>query len=315
MLPTTINNQTALATQGLGADAYTRFLAYCGDCKPSTLKAYRRHLQHFFGWIRANGITQPTRAEVIAYRNALMEEGKQPNTVQAYIAAIRAFFGWAQSEGLYPHIAKKIKTGVTREHKKDPLSIPQIKIILQSMPTTTIKDARNLAIVYLMSACALRTIEVARLTVEDFVNVAGRPAIMVHGKGKDEKTPVNLPAGAEQAIRSYWARAGISSGYAFQSTSNHNAGGGMTTRAISGMVKETLKAAGYNSDRLTAHSPRHSAINAQIEAGAPLVEVQHFARHADPSTTMVYVHAFEGRKNRCADSNDALLFDAIRGAR
>ena len=307
MLPTTINHQTAIATQALGADAYTRFLMYC-DAAPATIMTYKRNLKHFFGWLKDNGITAPNRATIIAYRDALTEAGKEPTTVQNYIAALRVFFGWTSTEGIYPDIARKIKTKVSRDHKKDALAVSQVKTILHSMPTDTIKDARDFAIMFLMSSCALRTIEVSRLRVEDFATVAGRSVIFVQGKGKNDKTAVNLPAAVEQAIRAYWVRAGITSGAAFQSTSNNNAGEGMTTRAISGMVKATLQAAGYNSDRLTAHSLRHSAINAQMEAGAPLPAVQHFARHADPSTTMIYVHAFEGRKNTCADANAALFF-------
>lgn len=306
MLPTTYNTRE-IATQGLSADAYTRFLAYC-DCSPATLAAYQRNLSRFFGWLKANGITAPTREHVIQYRDALDAEGKKPTTVQNHIAALRVFFGWANSEKLYPHIAKKIKTGVSREHKKDPLAVSQIKTILHSMPTNTIKDARDFAIMFLMSSCALRTIEVSRLRVDDFATVAGRSVIFVQGKGKNDKTAVNLPPEVERAIRTYWVRAGIVSGHAFQSTSNNNAGGGMTTRAISGMVKDTLKAHGYSSDRLTAHSLRHTGITAQVEAGKPFAEVQHFARHANPATTMIYVHAFEGRKNSCADSNAALFF-------
>lgn len=307
MLPTTINNQTALTTQGLGADAYTRFLMYC-DAAPATLTTYKRNLQHFFGWLKDNGITAPNRATVIAYRDALTEAGKKPTTVQNYIAALRVFFGWTSTEGIYPDIARKIKTKVTREHKKDCLAASQLKTVLHSMPRDSVKDARNFAIMFLMSACALRTVEVSRLTVEDITTAAGRPVVLVQGKGRNDKTALNLPPEVEQAIRAYWVRAGITTGAAFQSTSNNNAGEGMTTRAISGMVKETLKAAGYNSDRLTAHSLRHSSITAQIVAGAPLYEVQAFARHADISTTMIYNHAVEARANKCADNNAGLFY-------
>lgn len=81
----------------------------------------------------------------------------------------------------------------------------------------------------------------------------------------------------------------------------------MTTRAISGRVKGKLQAAGYDSDRLTAHSLRHSAVTLARLAGQDLEEVQQFARHANIATTLIYDHAIDKSKNQCA----ATVADAI----
>jgi integrase/recombinase XerD len=40
--------------------------------------------------------------------------------------------------------------------------------------------------------------------------------------------------------------------------------------------------------RMTPHTLRHAAITAALNAGAHLRDVQDFARHADPTTTMPY---------------------------
>ncbi len=59
------------------------------------------------------------------------------------------------------------------------------------------------------------------------------------------------------------------------------------------MVKETLKRIGVDDPRITAHSLRHTAISLSIKHGATLVQAQAMSRHANPATTMIYVHNTE----------------------
>ena len=51
-----------------------------------------------------------------------------------------------------------------------------------------------------------------------------------------------------------------------------------------------MRRVGINSERLTPHSLRHTAISLAIEGGASLTQAQAMARHASPTTTMVYFH-------------------------
>lgn len=56
------------------------------------------------------------------------------------------------------------------------------------------------------------------------------------------------------------------------------------------MFKEMLVNAGYNSDRYTAHSLRHTSGTAAFKCGLDLYDVQHLMRHCDPKTTEIYIH-------------------------
>lgn len=47
---------------------------------------------------------------------------------------------------------------------------------------------------------------------------------------------------------------------------------------------------GLDSDKMTAHSLRHTAITLAIQGGASLEQAQAMARHSDPKTTMIYYH-------------------------
>jgi len=64
----------------------------------------------------------------------------------------------------------------------------------------------------------------------------------------------------------------------------------MTTRSISRIVKAALKGAGMDSDRLTAHSLRHTAVTLSLLAGASIQEAQSMVRHSNINTTLIYAH-------------------------
>ena len=62
-----------------------------------------------------------------------------------------------------------------------------------------------------------------------------------------------------------------------------------------------MKGAGYDSDRLTCHSLRHTSNTGAYKATKSLYLTQQHARHCDPSTTEIYVHA-EEREERHTES-------------
>lgn len=114
--------------QFITGDLLSRFSRYI-DGKPRTVESYTRALKQFFKWIQAQGIMQPLRADVLAYRDHLRATHK-PNTTQNYIIALRQFFKWAEQEDLYKNIAANVKGAkIDQEHKKDPLTVIQIKTI------------------------------------------------------------------------------------------------------------------------------------------------------------------------------------------
>ncbi len=73
-----------------------------------------------------------------------------------------------------------------------------------------------------------------------------------------------------------------------------------------------MRAAGFDSERLTAHSLRHTAITQALLAGSPLQEVQQFARHSSINTTQVYAHNLDRLQGSCEATNIHLR-SSIRG--
>ena len=82
----------------------------------------------------------------------------------------------------------------------------------------------------------------------------------------------------------------------------------MTTRSISRIIKNRLKSAGYDSDRLTARSLRHTMATPNLLNGGGLEETQ-LLRHTSINTTMIYAHALE----RAGNNSEELIAAAIFG--
>lgn len=291
-------------------DLYGRFIEYL-DASPKTIETYTRSIRQLARYLSFKGITRPRREDIIHYRDWL-KENHRPTTVQNYIVAARLFFRWTAQEGIYPDIAEHIKGAkLDREHKKDYLTSSQVKRVLAGIDRTTPQGKRDYAIAVLMFTGGLRTIEVSRANIEDLRTAGDSPVLYVQGKGHEEKEDyVKLVPQVEMAIRDYLTTRVPVEGKAplFTSLSNNSQGRRMTTRSVSKVIKDSMIAAGFNSDRLTAHSTRHTAVTLALLGGESLEEVQEFARHANITTTQIYAHNLDRAKNKCESVIASAIF-------
>ena len=293
------NQNNVIESKRIDHTLLKRFLEYL-DASEKTVQTYTRALRQFFKFLYENNITQPQRTDVLAFRDNLKDKGRKPTTIKSYIVAVRLFFQWTNQEGLYPNIAEKIKGAkLDQAHKKDYLTVDQIKDVLNNIDTSTLTGARDYAIIVLMVTGGLRTIEVSRADMDDMRNVGNSPALYIQGKGREEKTEyVKLPLQVFKAIGRYREMLEKQYDVLFVSTSNNNKGQRLTTRSISGIVKKRLKEAGYTSNRLTAHSLRHTAGTLNLMNGGTLEETQQLLRHSNINTTMIYLHHLERENNQ-----------------
>ena len=303
---------TALQAQQLiSEEAFNRYVQFI-DASPKTVATYTRATRQLLKYLGDNGITQPRREDILAYRNSLIASGHKPSTVQSYIVAARLFFAWLEQEGIYSNVAEHVKGAkLDKAHKKDYLTSRQVKTLLGKVERDTLQGKRDYAMLVLMITGGLRTIEVSRADIGDIRVLGADTVLYLQGKGHVEKTDfVKLDGHVEEAIRAYLTARGTADQSAplFTSSSNNSKGQRLSTRAISGIVKERMQAAGYNSDKLTAHSLRHTAVTLSLLAGKPLEEVQQFARHSNMQTTLIYSHALDRAKNGCSAAIAASIF-------
>lgn len=295
----TTTNTTELISP-INDDMFHSFMQYI-DVKDKSLETYTRSLKQFFNYITVKGITEPTRQDIVQYRETLKAD-KQPATVQLYMIAVKQFFKWTDKAGIYPNVADNVKgVSVSKGMKKDYLTTGQVKDVLSRIDTETVKGKRDYAIIALMVTCGLRDIEVSRANIADLRTRQNSTVLYIQGKGKDDRESfVVVPDSLETVIRDYLKARGGNSKALFTSNSNHGKGDRLTTRSISRIVKTAMINAGLDSDRLTAHSLRHTAVTQALIAGQTLQEVQQFARHSNINTTLIYAHNLENEKNECS---------------
>lgn len=319
-------------------DYFQSFIDYT-DCKESTIKGYTTCIKAFAHWMQAQGIKQPTRDDVKAYKDYLTGSGYKAGTQAQYLGAVKHFFKWTAAEGLYPNVADNIKGAKIRrdQHKKDALGRADVPAIAATIDRTTEQGKRLYAVYLLCITCGLRTVEVARANVEDIKTTGGRAYLYVQGKGRDEKdAPVLLAPEVKAAISEYLAaRTDKVTGKSplFVGTSNRGKPGSfkgykkdakgtiimgedgkpledhfdgrIAPTTISTILKNLMKKAGYDSDRLTAHSLRHTSGTGAYMATHSLYLAQQHQRHADPATTEIYVHA----EDRAERDTELQVFD------
>jgi len=290
---------------------YVRFIAYL-DAKPKTIETYTKSLRQFFKYLRFKNIIHPKREDVIAFREDIRTRGHKPSTVQAYVTAVRLFFNWTNQEGLYPNIAEHLKGAkIDKNHKKDYLTARQTRGIIENVNRDTQRGLRDYALLILMTTGGLRTVEVIRANAGDLRALGDSTVLYVQGKGHEEKSEyIKITPHTEEALRTYLkARGTIElTDPLFVSEANRNRNKILTVRSVSRIVKKAFIANGFNTEKLSAHSLRHTAITLSLISGKDITETMQFARHTSIATTMIYNHALDKAKNRCGEATEHAIW-------
>jgi integrase/recombinase XerD len=279
------------------------------DVKLSSKLLYRRTLKQYFNWIDKKNylLSEIARPQLLEYKDYLLNSGMSSLTVGSYITSVRRFYEWTEANKFYPNVAKGIKTPKRKQQfKKQPLLPAQATELLNYYQD---KALRDYAVISLLLRTGLRTIEVIRASVEDITFKGSQRVLLIQGKGRDEKDNfVVLTDKTYQPIAEYLATRGKvnSSEPLFTSTSNNSKGDRLTTRTISYIAKEGLKAIGLNERSFTAHSLRHTTAVNILRAGGSLETAQFTLRHSNPATTQIYT-ATLNEERRLQNSGEALI--------
>ena len=292
------------------AGLYDSWISYV-DASPKTIDTYQKSIKQFAVYASDNGIQQPTRDDIIAYREYLKLNHK-PTTVQAYLTAVKLFFKWTAQEGIYPNVAEHIKGAkIDTEHKKDYLTTAQSLKLLESVDRSTLKGLRDYALLALLITTGLRTVSVINADIGD-IRTAGDDTVLYYkGKGHEEKAVYSkLAEPVEEAVREYLKARGEKDRTKplFASIAHRNSGGRLTTRSISRIAKEHFIDIGLDSDRITAHSLRHTAATLNLLNGGTIEETRQMLDHSSINTTMIYSHALERAKNNSEKRVAAAIF-------
>lgn len=279
---------------------------------PNTREAYRLDLRAFGEWLGVRSLPAlrtVTKAQVIAWREHLLESGHAKATVRRRLAALSSFYEGLAEGGV---IAANPATGVepprerSREGKTAVLSAEQARKLLECPDPGTLKGVRDRAILATLLYHGLRRAEVCALRVRDVHQRDGVPHFRVRGKGgKVRYVPVAPPA--LQWISRYLELAGMGldgETPLFRAVRQRESAG--NTRGLSGtalytrVVKHYAVQAGLDAvvDGICVHSLRATAATNALQRDADISSVQDWLGHADVSTTQTY----DRRKAAVADS-------------
>lgn len=270
------------------------------DVAKSSRDTYGRQLKKFEAWLeetgRASKLNTLQREDILEYREDLESQGLSVFSVNGYLVAVRKLFEWLESEKVYPNIAKVKGLKKPKGFMKDTLTPDQLREALEAIDRSSLEGLRDYALFNLMARTGLRDIEVSRALIGDLRQESGQAVLWIQGKGRSTADEfVLLVEETERPLREWLqARAALADEPPgdeeplFCSLSNNSKGQALTTRSISRIVKNRLRAIGLDKRRLTAHSLRHTAITLALAGGASLQQAQAMARHEDPKTTMIY---------------------------
>ena len=242
----------------------------------------------------------------------------KPNTIAQYLRSVCQFFRWTAANGYYPDIAANIHAPKLRHdrHSKEALTAPEVLAIEKSiaqraqertqaaqnaqkdtagrMQRSTEQGKRLYAMYLLAVNAGLRTVEISRANIKDLETKGGQTWLYIWGKGHtepDQRKPLAPEVAA--AVKEYLkSRTDKPTGNSplFVSTGNRSGGKRIATTTISTMLKRAMQEAGFDSERITAHSLRHTAGTNVQEITGNLYATQLYMRHSNPATTEIYLH-------------------------
>jgi integrase/recombinase XerD len=271
------------------------------DISLNSRTTYLNAMMQFVRWCQEKQIVQPVRETILSYKFWLDTKMLSAYTKALYIVVVRRFFLWTEESQLYPNVSRGIK-GVKRyakSHQKESLSLDALKKLLTSIDCAHLCGKRDFALINILVRTGLRLKEIASAILTDIYDQRGETLLWIHGKGRSGKDEfVLLTSQALAPLHDYLQARVIKHEKEplFVSLSDRNYGKKLTIFSLSRIIKRRLRAAGFDSKRITAHSLRHTFGVLSMQAGASLYEVQLAMRHTAPTTTQLYLGDIERLK-------------------
>jgi integrase/recombinase XerD len=279
---------------------------------PHTRKAYEHDLGQFltFAGLEAGAWEELARVRpehVSRFRDALAAAGQTNSTIRRKLTALRSLFSYLQTygySGANPAHGKFVKApAVPRDGKTVGLSPHDCRRLLDAPEgrpgVATPVDFRDRALLAVLAYSGCRVGELVRLRVRDYKTNGEHRVLAIRGKGgKERTTPLHLEAVERLAM--WLAVPGIrdsSDGALFPAARSGRGKGHdgfravpMTTRAAEKLVGRYVAALGLD-PAVTVHSLRVTALTTARERGSDISDLQDFAGHADPRTTLTYIRS------------------------
>ena len=268
-----------------------KFIEYL-DVSDNTVETYKNGIENFILFIRRKKIKNPTRQDIIDYRNELRQDYSS-NTVNSYMTALRGLFKYLENNDIYRDVTKDIKgSRHSVTPKKQVLTVEQARNIYDNLT-----NLREKALFSLLMTTGIRGIEAVNACIEDIQSYNGEVVLFVQCKGHNAKDEyVKLSKQTLEDILNYVGNR--TRGYIFIGNGNNNTGNGITTKTARFIIKNIFKRFGLDSDTFSLHSCRRSFATIAYENGSDIYSIQQVLHHNSISTTSRYIRQVSRDNNK-----------------
>jgi integrase/recombinase XerD len=272
---------------------------------PETRSGYRRDLNRFlehagFAAGAWDELPRIRPGHVAAWRDHLLEAGQTNTAIARKLSVIRSLFGYLRAYGYTgPNPADTAfvtAPPVPRDGKTVGLAPEDCRQLLDAPSSETPEGIRDRALLAVLAFTGCRVGEICRLRIEDYKTSSGHRLLEVRGKGGRERRVPLHPEAAER-IESWLDASGLRNAKGAMFRPNRAARGRgalgfreapLTRRAVQLLVERWVSRLKLDPN-VTVHSFRVTALTTARERGADIVDLQDFAGHADPRTTLLYI--------------------------
>ena len=299
------------------AETFLEMMAAERGASPRTLEAYRRDLDDFAGFLRADA-SRAAAEDIRRYLHHMKKLKLAPRTASRRLSCLRQFYKFLYGEGMRtddpttaldsPRLGRPLPKFLTEAEVDGLLDAARAQ--------AGAKGLRATALLELLYATGLRVSELVSLPLAAVSSRSPnsepgvvRASVIVRGKGAKERLiPIGDAARAAvaaylEARDSFIPTKSKSSVWLFPSGGR---GGYLTRDGFSGMLKDIAVCAGIMPSRVSPHVLRHSFATHLLAHGADLRSLQQMLGHADISTTQIYTHVLDERLKKLVQESHPL---------
>jgi integrase/recombinase XerD len=282
-------------------DSFLEMLTAERGLAQNSLLAYRADLADFSGFLTGRNETPDSvgTETLRLYMQGLSDDGMTAATAARRLSALRQFFKFLVQENIRKDDPAALLDAPKRARPLPKLlSETEVDALLEAareLREDPAEAARLTALLEVLYATGLRVSELVSLRWPPFGDDAR--FLVIRGKGNKERlVPLSEPA--RQALED-WAGwrgdfiAEKSSPWLFPSRGES---GHLTRQRFGQLLKDLAVAAGISPSKVSPHVLRHAFASHLLAHGADLRAVQKMLGHADISTTQIYTHVLEARK-------------------
>lgn len=271
-----------------------------------TRSNYARDLSQFLEFtgipaVEIDRLTEVRPQHVAAWRDSLLAQGLTNHSVWRKMTVLRSLFSYLKSYGYTganpAHRDFVAAPAVPRDGKTVALTPDECRRLLDAPDAESPAGIRDRAILTVLAYSAVRVGELTKLRVRDYQSTSGHRVLEVQGKGgKERRVPLH-PEACER-LEAWINLAGVitdADGPMFRPSKTARGGGrdgfqatSLSKRGVQRLMRKHALVAQVNLSA-TVHSLRVTALTTARERGSDIIDLQDFAGHADPRTTLTYI--------------------------